>query len=161
MNGTNPRSNSKSPIGVEKRHLVGAGDWIVTKSGNGSPVSYSAVAAPLPTPCVGEPADAADRCRAPLGEAVDAALLDARQLRPDDGDRRRLGVKEPLRLLLAERKPSKIRWRLADFYDAAMPRTTRLATTIQARRQPSSSRSSTTSPTPAPRASTGSSNKPS
>jgi transposase len=45
------------------------------------------------------------------------------------------GVKERLRLLLAEREPSKIRWRLADFYDAAidaaMPETTRLATTIE------------------------------
>jgi transposase len=45
------------------------------------------------------------------------------------------GVKERLRLLLKEREPSKIRWRLADFYDAAidaaMPETTRLATTIQ------------------------------
>src|SRR4051795_2008404 len=28
------------------------------------------------------------------------------------------GVKERLRLLLGEREPSKIRWRLADFYDA-------------------------------------------
>ena len=38
------------------------------------------------------------------------------------------GVKERLRLLLGEREPSKIRWRLADFYDAAvdaaMPETT-------------------------------------
>jgi hypothetical protein len=29
-------------------------------------------------------------------------------------------VKERLRLLLKEREPSKIRWRLADFYDAAI-----------------------------------------
>jgi transposase len=45
------------------------------------------------------------------------------------------GVKERLRLLLAEREPSRIRWRVADFYDAAIdaatPETTRLATTIQ------------------------------
>jgi transposase len=45
------------------------------------------------------------------------------------------GVKERLRLLLKQREPSKIRWRLADFYDAAvdaaMPETTRLAATIQ------------------------------
>jgi transposase len=45
------------------------------------------------------------------------------------------GVKERLRLLLGECEPSKIRWRLADFYDAAtdaaMPETTRLAKTIQ------------------------------
>jgi transposase len=44
-------------------------------------------------------------------------------------------VKERLRMLLAESEPSKIRWRLADFYDAAldaaMPETTRLANTIQ------------------------------
>ena len=44
-------------------------------------------------------------------------------------------VKERLRLLLGEREPSKIRWRLSDFYDAAidaaMPETTRLAQTIQ------------------------------
>jgi transposase len=45
------------------------------------------------------------------------------------------GVKERLRLLLTEQEPSKIRRRLADFYDAAidaaMPETTRLAQTIQ------------------------------
>jgi transposase len=45
------------------------------------------------------------------------------------------GVKERLRLLLAEHEPSKIRCRLADFYDsaidAAMPEATRLAQTIQ------------------------------
>jgi len=45
------------------------------------------------------------------------------------------GVKERLRLLLGEREPSKIRWRLADFYDAVidadMAETSRLATTIQ------------------------------
>jgi transposase len=45
------------------------------------------------------------------------------------------GVKERLRLLLKEREPSKIRWRLADFYDAAIdaqtPETTPLAQTIQ------------------------------
>ena len=45
------------------------------------------------------------------------------------------GVKERLRMLLAESEPSRIRWRLADFYDAAldaaMPETTRLANTIQ------------------------------
>lgn len=44
-------------------------------------------------------------------------------------------VKERLRMLLAESETSKIRWRLADFYDAAidanMPETTRLANTIQ------------------------------
>jgi len=38
-------------------------------------------------------------------------------------------------MLLRQHEPSKIRWRLADFYDAvldaAMPETTRLATTIQ------------------------------
>jgi hypothetical protein len=40
-------------------------------------------------------------------------------------------VKERLRLLLAESEPSKIRWRLADFYeatvDAQLPEATRLA----------------------------------
>jgi transposase len=45
------------------------------------------------------------------------------------------GVKERLRLLLKQREPSKIRRRLADFYDAAvdahMPETTRLARTIE------------------------------
>ena len=44
-------------------------------------------------------------------------------------------VKERLRMLLAESEPSRIRWRLADFYDAAldaaMPETTRLAKTVQ------------------------------
>jgi transposase len=45
------------------------------------------------------------------------------------------GVKERLRMLLAESEPSKIRRRLADFYDAAidaqLPEATRLAETIQ------------------------------
>jgi transposase len=44
-------------------------------------------------------------------------------------------VKERLRMLLRQHEPSKIRRRLADFYDAAldadMPETTRLATTVQ------------------------------
>lgn len=44
------------------------------------------------------------------------------------------GVKERLRLLLAQTEPSKIRWRLADFYEtvliANMAETTRLAKTI-------------------------------
>src|SRR5215211_2365227 len=45
------------------------------------------------------------------------------------------GVKERLRMLLAESEPSKIRRRLAEFYDAAidarLPEATRLAETIQ------------------------------
>src|SRR5215207_6987020 len=45
------------------------------------------------------------------------------------------GVKERLRMLLAEHEPSKIRRRLADFYDAAidaqLPETSRLAETVQ------------------------------
>ena len=45
------------------------------------------------------------------------------------------GVKERLRLLLGETERSKIRWRLADFYDAVIDantaETTRLGTTIQ------------------------------
>ena len=44
-------------------------------------------------------------------------------------------IKERLRMLLAEHEPSRIRWRLADFYDATidarMPEVTRLAKTIQ------------------------------
>lgn len=44
-------------------------------------------------------------------------------------------MKERLRLLLDESEPSRIRWRRADFYDAAldanMAETTRLANTIQ------------------------------
>ena len=44
-------------------------------------------------------------------------------------------IKERLRMLLAEHEPSKIRWRLADFYEAAidaqLPDATRLAETIQ------------------------------
>jgi transposase len=44
-------------------------------------------------------------------------------------------VKERLRQLLTQREPSKIRWALADFYQAAidshLPEATRLATTIQ------------------------------
>ncbi|MGI8769468.1 MAG: ISL3 family transposase, partial [Propionibacteriaceae bacterium] len=45
------------------------------------------------------------------------------------------GVKERLRLLLGEHEPSKIRWRLADFYDAVIDaniaETTRLGSTVQ------------------------------
>jgi hypothetical protein len=45
------------------------------------------------------------------------------------------GVKERLRMLLAEHEPAKIARRLADFYDAAidaqLPEATRLAETIQ------------------------------
>jgi transposase len=44
-------------------------------------------------------------------------------------------IKERLRMLLAQREPSKIRWALADFYeaviDAHLPVATRLATTIE------------------------------
>jgi transposase len=44
-------------------------------------------------------------------------------------------VKERLRMLLAEREPSRIRWRLADFYEAAidaqLPAAIRLARTIE------------------------------
>ena len=44
-------------------------------------------------------------------------------------------VKERLRMLLAEHEPSRIRWRLADFYEAALdaqlPEATRLAGTVQ------------------------------
>jgi transposase len=46
-----------------------------------------------------------------------------------------MGVKERLRMLLIEQEPSKIRRRLADFYDAAidaqLPEATRLARTIE------------------------------
>jgi hypothetical protein len=46
-----------------------------------------------------------------------------------------MAVKERLRMLLAEHEPSKIKWRLADFYEAAidaqLPEATRLAETIQ------------------------------
>ena len=73
-------------------------------------------------------------------------------------------VKERLRLLLAEPEPSRIRWRLADFYEAAvdaqLPEATRLAGTdpdLVARRPDRPD--STTSTTPAPKDSTGSSNR--
>jgi hypothetical protein len=61
-------------------------------------------------------------------------------------------VKERLRLLLREREPSKIRWRLADFYEAAtdapLPEATRLAGTSRPGGQPSSLYCSPTSTTP-------------
>ena len=60
-------------------------------------------------------------------------------------------VKERLRMLLAESEPSKIRWRLADFYEAAidahLPEATRLADhdpTVVARRSWSPSPSGVT-----------------
>ena len=56
-------------------------------------------------------------------------------LQPDHGNPGRLGCQRTLRLLLREREPSKIRWRLADFYqaaiDAQLPEATRLASTVQ------------------------------
>ena len=68
-------------------------------------------------------------------------------------------------MLLAESEPSKIRRRLADFSDAAidaqLPEATRLAETIQTLWPAILVRLPRTPPTPAPRASTGSSNKPS
>jgi hypothetical protein len=75
------------------------------------------------------------------------------------------GVKERLRMLLAESEPSRIRRRLADFYDAAidarLPEATRLAETIRRGGQPFWSPSERMPTMPAPRASTGSSSRPS
>ena len=86
-------------------------------------------------PDLGQPTSPADRCRAPVIEAVESALAIIRHLRPDEGVQAAWAVKERLRLLLREREPSKIRWRLADFYEAAidaqLPEATRLAGTIQ------------------------------
>ena len=57
------------------------------------------------------------------------------QLRPDQRDRRRLGRQGTPPAAARRVRADKIRWRLADFYDAAldaaMPETTRLASTIQ------------------------------
>jgi hypothetical protein len=73
--------------------------------------------------------------------------------------RRWLAVKLRLRLLLKAREPSKIRCRLADFYDAAidaqMLETTRPTQTIEICGRPSCSPSPTMCTTPAPKASTG------
>jgi Transposase len=75
------------------------------------------------------------------------------------------GVKERLRMLLAESEPSKIRRRLADFYDAAidaqLPEPPDWPTPSRPGGRPSWSPSPRTPPTPAPKASTASSNKPS
>ena len=68
---------------------------------------------------------------APYASGIRAALPDAKIA----VDKWHLVVKERLRMLLAESEPSKIRWRLADFYhaviDAQLPEATRLAETIQ------------------------------
>ena len=62
-----------------------------------------------------------------------AALL--RDLDPSKEIQAAWAIKEHLRLLLAESEPSRIRWRLADFYqaavDAQLPEATRLAGTVQ------------------------------
>ncbi|HEX6758909.1 MAG TPA: transposase [Propionibacteriaceae bacterium] len=75
------------------------------------------------------------------------------------------GVKERLRMLLAECEPSKIRWRLADFYDAAiaaqLPEATRLAETIQTWWPAILVALTEDASNAAPRASTASSSKPS
>jgi hypothetical protein len=72
--------------------------------------------------------------------------------------------KERLRMLLAEQEPAKIRWRLADFYDAAidaaMPEATGSRTSSKPGGQRSWSPSPRTSPTPAPKGSTESPNGP-
>jgi Transposase len=74
-------------------------------------------------------------------------------------------VKERLRLMLAEQEPSKIRWRLADFYEAAIDANCPKRPGSPARSRPggrqSSPLSSKMSTTPARRGSTGSSSKPS
>ena len=58
-----------------------------------------------------------------------------RQLRSDQEIQAAWAVKERLRLLLKQEEPSKIRWRLADFYEAAidahLPEATRLAKTVE------------------------------
>ena len=87
-------------------------------------------------PGLGEPAAAAHRRRAPVDQAVAPADGDASTRNdPTKEIGAAWAVKERLRMLLAEREPSKIRWRLADFYDAAidaqLPEATRLASTIQ------------------------------
>jgi transposase len=75
------------------------------------------------------------------------------------------GVKERLRMLLAEYEPSKIRWRLADSTTPpstpGCPRPPDWPKPSRPGGQPSWSRSPRMSPMPAPRVSTGSSNKPS
>ena len=118
-------------------------------------------------PGLGEPAAAAHRRRTPVAPSNGTGstpMLDSCDPTKEIGAA--WGVKERLRLLLAEREPSKIRWRLADFYDAAIDAATARRPPDSHRPsrpggQPSSSRSPRTSPTPAPKGSTGSSNKPS
>ena len=73
-------------------------------------------------------------------------------------------VKERLRLLLAEREPSRIRWRLADFYEAgestpSCPKRPGSPALCRPGGPPCGLLWSTTSTTPAPKDSTGSSNR--
>jgi transposase len=90
------------------------------------------------------------------------AILDSAD--PSGDLRNAWQVKEQLRMLLGEHQPSRIRWRLADFYqaavDAEIPETIRLAKTIQAWWPAIQVALTETSPTPAAKASTASSNKP-
>lgn len=74
---------------------------------------------------------AAHRRGAPVGKGVAALTATLDRSDPTNEIGAAWGVKERLRLLLNESEQSRIRWRLADFYDAAMAETTRLATTIQ------------------------------
>ena len=105
-------------------------------SASGSPASSWAAAAARSTP----PA-AHRRLLLSAGDRLSArGLARLRHVLATDDPTNEIGaawgVKERLRMLLAEREPSKIRWRLADFYDAAidaaMPETTRLAKTVEA-----------------------------
>lgn len=86
-------------------------------------------------PGVGEPAAAADRRGPPLDQTMATPQRHAvPRCEPSNEIGAAWGVKERLRMLLAELEPARIRRRLADIYEAAidaqLPEATRLARTI-------------------------------
>jgi hypothetical protein len=98
-----------------------AGEPDGSLSGNASPVTCSAAAAPWPT-LMAQPQGLVDRRRPAPGQAVETARGDARPLRPDTGGRRRLGREGAAPAAADRARAVRDRRRLADFYDAAIER---------------------------------------
>ena len=78
-------------IAVDKWHLVALANTMVTEVRQRVTRDLLGRRGTVARPGLGEPAAAAHRRRPPVDQAVATAHRDARPLRPDQGDRRRLG----------------------------------------------------------------------
>ena len=78
-------------IAVDKWHLVALANTMVTEVRQRVTRDPARPSRHRRRPDLGQPAAAADRCRAPVIEAVEPALAIVRHLRPDKGDPGRLG----------------------------------------------------------------------